>query len=130
KRVASVWDFVKRGEIAILVHVRRDQFGILATHDPVERAAKNVSWNFHARPCGREIQLLQLLVKPQRPPVQVCVVFSLWPEIRELRLLLQNIIDWPALDQPCAINRRRSSHALAEFAGRCSHETDSASRDL
>ena len=90
---------------------------VFATHDPVECAAKNIGWNFHAGPRGREIQLLQLLIKPERPPVKVCVVFSLWPKIRELRLLSKDVIDRSAFDQPFVIERRCAFHAIVDFVG-------------
>src|SRR5881409_3899063 len=58
------------------------------------------------------------------------VVFSLWPQIRELQLLLQNIINQAPLDQPSMIQCRRAFHAIVDFAGRFSHQRESAALDL
>src|SRR6478736_6091689 len=117
KRMACLGNFIERREIAIVVYVQSDQFGIVPTHDPIESAAKNIGWNFHARPRGREIQLLQLLIKLKRPPIKVRMVFSLWPKIRELRLLFKDVIDRSAFDQPFVIERRYAFHAVVDFAG-------------
>jgi hypothetical protein len=104
----------------------RGDFVIFPAHDELPCNQVGTS----PAPRGREIQFLQLLIKSERPPVKVRVVFSLWPQIRELRLLLQNVIDESTVDQPFVIQRRGAFHAIVDFAGRFSQQRESPSLDL
>src|SRR6266516_7064228 len=131
KRVPRFWDLNEaRRSRAIRIHISRDQFVIFATHDPIVLAMQHQSWHFHLRPCERLIQLLQLLVKGERTPVKMSVIFSFGPKRRELRVLAQDFIDRYVLAQLIMIKRRRAFHASVYFGGRLSHQGESAPLDF
>ena len=101
KRMTHIGHFDEaRCSRPILVHVLRDQFVIFAAHDPIVLAVQNQSWNFHPRPCAGEIQILQLLIKRKWSAVEVIVIGPFRPDLGELRLPFENLINAAAFDQP------------------------------
>ncbi len=82
-----------RGSGSVRIHILRDQLMIFAAHDPIVLTVQIQSRNFYARPGRSEVQILQLLIKRERPSVKMRMIFVFRPKFRQLGMFGQNFIN-------------------------------------
>src|SRR5262249_51530097 len=122
KGVSHIVNFDEaRGSRATCVYVLRDQLVIFSAHDPVELPVQDQSWRLYPSPRCSKVQFLQLLIKCERPSIEMRMIFAFGPNLREFGTLAQNLFNGFVFDQPVVVKIRCSFHPLVYIAGRLAH---------